>query len=411
MDALEVPSPATGATPAERSRLWWRNILVNSVFVVAWFSFSALLLLYNKAIVAEKFFAFPYPLFGTTVQMPIQFALAAACRYGRPQTFKPANNPSRRDYFSKVVPTAVATGLDIGLGNLSLKIISLSLYTMVKSSSLIFVLGFAFYFGLERYSLRLVGVVGLISLGVFLMTFHTTTYQWDGIALVLAASALAGFRWAFTQLLLHRADVGLDSPAATIFWLSPAMGVTLVLVSFFVDWWPTMFASGLFWQAKTWGMLAVPGVLAFCMVMSEFYLLQRAGIVATSIVGIFKEVATISLSAWVFGDELTPLKITGVAVTVSGIALYTWHKYRKTVDAPSAGGVEADEEGYALVQGEDRGEELFAIGDEDDAVTPTARRSHGDDADGDSLFDRADDDEDARSLRTIGSTARKWRER
>lgn len=37
-----------------------------------------------------------------------------------------------------------------------------------------------------------------------------------------------------------------------------------------------------------------------------------------SIAGIFKEVSTISISAWVFGDELTPLNIVGVAITVSG---------------------------------------------------------------------------------------------
>jgi len=37
-----------------------------------------------------------------------------------------------------------------------------------------------------------------------------------------------------------------------------------------------------------------------------------------SIAGIAKEVATISVSAWFFGDQLTPLNITGVAITVCG---------------------------------------------------------------------------------------------
>ena len=37
-----------------------------------------------------------------------------------------------------------------------------------------------------------------------------------------------------------------------------------------------------------------------------------------SIAGIAKEVTTITIYAWFFGDELTPLKITGVAITVSG---------------------------------------------------------------------------------------------
>jgi solute carrier family 35, member C2 len=37
-----------------------------------------------------------------------------------------------------------------------------------------------------------------------------------------------------------------------------------------------------------------------------------------SIAGIAKEVTTIIVSAWFFGDELTPLNITGVAITVCG---------------------------------------------------------------------------------------------
>lgn len=38
-----------------------------------------------------------------------------------------------------------------------------------------------------------------------------------------------------------------------------------------------------------------------------------------SIAGIAKEVTTISISAWFFGDKLTPLNITGVAITACGM--------------------------------------------------------------------------------------------
>ena len=37
-----------------------------------------------------------------------------------------------------------------------------------------------------------------------------------------------------------------------------------------------------------------------------------------SIAGIAKEVTTIGVSAIVFGDELTPLNITGVGITIAG---------------------------------------------------------------------------------------------
>lgn len=47
-------------------------------------------------------------------------------------------------------------------------------------------------------------------------------------------------------------------------------------------------------------------------------ILQRAGVVPMSIAGIAKEVTTISVSAWFFGDQLSPLNITGAAITVCG---------------------------------------------------------------------------------------------
>lgn len=45
------------------------------------------------------------------------------------------------------------------------------------------------------------------------------------------------------------------------------------------------------------------------------------------------------ISAWVFGDELTNLNIVGVAVAVSGITLYSFHKYQKSMSSPDSGHV------------------------------------------------------------------------
>ena len=49
-----------------------------------------------------------------------------------------------------------------------------------------------------------------------------------------------------------------------------------------------------------------------------FSIIQRAGIVPLSIAGIFKEVSTIALSSWVFGDQLTRLNEVGVVITICG---------------------------------------------------------------------------------------------
>ena len=49
-----------------------------------------------------------------------------------------------------VVPNGMATGLDIGLSNFSLSLITLSFYTMCKSTTPVFLLFFCFAWGLER---------------------------------------------------------------------------------------------------------------------------------------------------------------------------------------------------------------------------------------------------------------------
>lgn len=49
-----------------------------------------------------------------------------------------------------VVPNGISTGLDIGLSNYSLMLITLSFYTMCKSTTPVFLLMFAFLWGIER---------------------------------------------------------------------------------------------------------------------------------------------------------------------------------------------------------------------------------------------------------------------
>lgn len=325
------------ASLAERKRLWWRNATINTLFISAWFLFATVLSVYNKWMFSKDHFGFPYPLFVTTIHMFVQFALAGAMRFFWPKRFKPDNRPSVPDYGRKALPTAVASSLDIGLSNVSLKTITLSFYTMCKSSSLIFVLLFAFLFHLEKFSWRLVGVIFLIFSGVLLMVATETKFVLEGLILVLSASAFGGLRWSLTQLLLRNRKIGLDNPAATIYWLAPAMGITLAIISAIVDSWTAIFGSAFFATlGKTLGTTAyliAPGVVAFCMILSEFYIIKRTGVVPMSIAGIAKEVTTITISAWFFGDQLTPLNITGVSITICGIILFTYHKYRKSIES------------------------------------------------------------------------------
>jgi solute carrier family 35 protein C2 len=145
---------------------------------------------------------------------------------------------------------------------------------MCKSSTLVFVLSFAFFFRLETFSLRLVGVILLISAGVLLMVATETHFILGGFILVISASALAGLRWSLTQMLMRDKRSGLNHPVATIFWLAPIMGLTMAIVSIFLESWSELpgsrFLDGPSAILKTVGLLIFPGVIAFAMVLTEY---------------------------------------------------------------------------------------------------------------------------------------------
>lgn len=91
-------------------------------------------------------------------------------------------------------------------------------------------------------------------------------------------------------------------------------------------------------------------------------IIQRAGIVPLSIAGIFKEVSTITVSAWVFGDELTRLNELGVIITVCGIATFSYHKYQKSMTDGGDAHKAVDHESYEAVgQDVESGVRLTAV--------------------------------------------------
>ena len=102
-----------------------------------------------------------------------------------------------------MVPNGVATGLDIGFSNASLSVISLSFYTMCKSSAPLFLLLCAFLWGIETPTWGLAGIVAVISAGLAMLVDGEVEFNFLGFFLVMSAAAMSGVRWTITQVLLQ----------------------------------------------------------------------------------------------------------------------------------------------------------------------------------------------------------------
>lgn len=148
-----------------------KRSLINGLLIGLWYLFSlsisivslqklcwyfANICQYNKWMFDPKHLDFHFPLFTTCFHMLVQFSLASLVLFFLPH-FRPRHdsisNPhntaqvsdaeilqhqkdsekplmARMFYLTRIGPCGMATGLDIGLGNMSLKFISLTFYSM-----------------------------------------------------------------------------------------------------------------------------------------------------------------------------------------------------------------------------------------------------------------------------------------
>jgi solute carrier family 35 protein C2 len=168
---------------------------------------------------------------------------------------------------------------------------------MVKASTPIFVLLWAYLLGIERITHSLIMVVLVIALGEFLTVAGEVHFNVVGFAMCLAASVLSGARWTLVQLKLKTLDPPLKTTIATMRVLSPSMFFSMLLVSLLVERpWITL-REGYFetiWEGlHTFGIGMIGAVFSIAMILCEFYLIMRANAIVLMIGGVIKEMITI----------------------------------------------------------------------------------------------------------------------
>ncbi|KAF7197494.1 putative transporter C22E12.01 [Pseudocercospora fuligena] len=385
-----------------------RRLVINGLLIGLWYSFSISISVYNKWMFSAEMLDFHFPLFTTSLHMLVQFSLASAVIFFLPQ-FRPGRDGTKKDiheyqrvgdesqhqqhpppdenvskkplmtksfYLTRIAPCGTATALDIGLGNFSLRFISLTFFTMCKSSVLAFVLLFAFIFRLESPTWKLCAIILFMTIGVILMVSGEATFNALGFILVMTASFCSGLRWSLTQILLLR-NPATSNPFSSIFFLTPSMFLILFLLALPIEGVSAVLQGIRNLSADHNPFLAAiillfPGCLAFLMVAAEFALLKRTSVVTLSVCGIFKEVLTISAASVTFGDELSPINVSGLVVTIASIAAYNWLKYskmQKEANREAHQIVEAERFGVESMEGraarrslDEEDEDAFAIG-------------------------------------------------
>lgn len=305
----------------------WRSLAV----ILLYYFFSISLTFYNKSVIMD----YQFPLMFTSVHLVCKFLISwfvrniLECKTHQQRVILPW------DVYSKQLSlTGILGSLDIGLSNWSFSFITVSLYTMTKTSALVFVLIFGLLLGVEKFRWLQLVVVLCISCGLLLFTYESTQFRIEGFLLCLAAAFSSGFRWSLTQLLAQKNELGLSNPVDLMYHVQPWMMLLLLPVAISQEGSRFVSSEGFFRYsdgsllAFNVGMMVGGALLAFGLEFSEFLLVSQSSSLTLSISAMFKELCVLLLAEKVYGDKLTGLNKAGLAVCLIGISVHIVLKSR-----------------------------------------------------------------------------------
>ncbi|WBW73522.1 Golgi phosphoenolpyruvate transmembrane transporter Pet3 [Schizosaccharomyces osmophilus] len=307
---------------------WASLVITVGLLVISWYSSSLLLSMMNKWVFSEDKLDFQFPLFLSSIHMLIQFSFSKLTLLALPR-YQPKEQTkiSWKEYFCRAGVCALVTSMDIGLGNMSLETITLSFYTMCRSSILVFVFIFSVLFRIEQFDRILLFITFIITGGVILMVATETEFVFSGFLFVMASSIMSGLRWALTQKLLLDHPMT-SNPFTSLSALTPLNFCVLFIAGLILEG-PKEFVTSGVWKQQGPFMsivLIVPGTLAFMMIASEFGLIKKTSVVTLSVCGILKEIITIVVSTLFYHDIMLPINVIGLIITLIGIAVYNYYR-------------------------------------------------------------------------------------
>lgn len=340
----------------------WRNVAVISLCIAFYFSASISLTVFNKWFFSEKpaqtllnsttstasgishgdrysSQQFHFPLTVTCIHQAIVFILVLAteknflrCSVGPIER--------SRSTLAVVAPIGVASGLDWGLSNTSLRWIPLTMYEMVKCSAPIVVLLLGWWIGVQQLTPRMLGIVAVLTFGIFLSVsggnvavFSSADFPFQGFVCVSLATLLAGIRVVFAQRVLHGDRLSSSVNTATfLYYVTPTSCGALLLPAYIfegpqvVRYLNTHSVGECVWLAF---LVFMSSCLAYFLSLSEYVLTQKTSALSLSVCGIAKQALITALAMMVFHEKIGGTNIIGVLLCFAGIAAYNLTKYQQ----------------------------------------------------------------------------------
>ncbi|KAI5849154.1 triose-phosphate transporter family-domain-containing protein [Tricharina praecox] len=317
LPSMRNPDPPPPPLPAAPPR---RGLNFHpAVYVGFWITLSSATILFNKWILSTCEFAFP--IFLTTWHLV--FATAATQLLARTTDLLDGRHRVKmtgRIYLRAIMPIGLFFSLSLICSNKAYIYLSVAFIQMLKATTPVAVLVASWALSLSTPSLRTLGNVALIVVGVIIASWGEIALDATGVIYQVLGICFEATRLVMVQRLLSANEYKMD-PLVSLYYFAPVCA--LINGAFFL----VLEAGQISWVNDVMGKVGLPmltlnACVAFALNVSVVFLIGRTSSLVLTLCGVLKDILLVVLSILIWQTEVTLLQFIGYSIALAGLVWY-----------------------------------------------------------------------------------------
>ncbi|KAK6393186.1 hypothetical protein LTR65_002877 [Meristemomyces frigidus] len=288
-----------------------------AVYIATWISLSSTVILFNKWILHTANFTFPivlttwHLLFATVMtQLLARFTTVLDSRKKVPMT--------GHMYLRTIVPIGLMFSMSLICGNLTYLYLSVSFIQMLKATMPIAVLLTSWSMGVTEPSLKTLGNVSLIVVGVVIASLGEIKFVLTGFLFQCGGIVFESIRLVMVERLLSGSGFKMD-PLVSLYYFAPVCAVMNGCIALVVEI-PRMTLADV--QNVGYFVLFANAMIAFLLNVSVVFLIGRTSGLVMTLSGVLKDILLVGASILIFRDPVSPLQAFGYTIALFGLVYY-----------------------------------------------------------------------------------------
>mmetsp|Transcript_4858 Transcript_4858/g.16941 ORF Transcript_4858/g.16941 Transcript_4858/m.16941 type:complete len:332 (+) Transcript_4858:238-1233(+) len=308
-------------------------------YVALWVCLSSGVIVFNKYILHT--YGFPYPVALTMWHQAFCSVLAFIAIRGL-KLATPLPSMTTDLYVRKIVPIGVLYAASLWLSNSAYLHLSVAFVQMLKALMPVAVYSTGVCFGIDKFDTKMFLNMAVITLGVVVASYGEINFVVIGVAVQLGAIVVESLRLVLVELLLNRAGLAIKHPFLTMYYVSPACLVCL-LVPFFGVEYHDLAAPDATWHWDT-RVFVGNACTALGLNVAVYLLIGKTSALTMNVASVIKDWVCIGLSNLLFYAPVTLTQVGGYCVAFVAVGHYNYLKLQQQRKQQAAASKDADDE-------------------------------------------------------------------